>query len=435
MFFRRTKAANGPDGKSCYTYRLVENQRVATKIRQKTVLNLGANRDVPQSDWRAVAQRVEALQQGQISCFEYPQHVESAAQSIAIRSWARDLNGDKLATGSVVTVDFDTMKHTDVRSVGCERLCLQALEDLQQLGRTLEELGMSELDTRRALALVAAKMIHPASERETSRRIKDNSSLPELLGLTRSRDLERKTLYRIGDCLWKRQAEIEKHLFRRERDLLNIPATIVFYDLSNTHCTGQHHDQGLRRFGRSKQRRNDCPLVILALVLDEKGFPRSSEVLPGNVSEAKTLEVALKNLEEVHGCRDPNNRPTVIMDAGIATDDNLKFLKENGYDWICISKKAREAPPDRAPDSTLHTTVKHLVEAWRISDKDADELKLYVRSEGRRQTEASILARQRSKLEVELQYLHDGLSLPRRMNLNSAVGARQSSVKFLMLNQ
>ena len=130
---------------------------------------------------------------------------------------------------------------------------------------------------------------------------KDNSSLPELPGLTRSRDLERKTLYRIGDCLWKRQAEIEKHLFRRERDLLNIPATIVFYDLSNTHCTGQHHDQGLRRFGRSKQRRNDCPLVTPALVLDEKGFPRSSEVLPGNVGEAKTLEAALKNLEEVHG--------------------------------------------------------------------------------------------------------------------------------------
>ena len=34
-----------------YTYRLVENQREDTKIRQKTVLNLGANRDVPQSDW------------------------------------------------------------------------------------------------------------------------------------------------------------------------------------------------------------------------------------------------------------------------------------------------------------------------------------------------------------------------------------------------
>ena len=109
------------------------------------------------------------------------------------------------------------------------------------------------------------------------------------------------------------------------------------------------------------------------------------------------------------------------MDAGIATDDNLKFLKENGYDWICISKKAQVAPPDRAPDSTLHTKAKHLVEAWRISDKDADELQLYARGEGRRQTEASILARQRSKLEAELQYLHDGLSLPRRMKRHDRV--------------
>ena len=250
--------------------------------------------------------------------------------------------------------------------------------------------------------------------------MKNNSSLPELLALTRPRDLERKTLYRVGDCLWKRQADIEKHLFRRERDLPNIPATIVCYDLTNTHCTGQQDDQGHRRFGRSKQRRNDCPLVTLALVLDEMGFPRSSEILPGNVGEAKTLEAALESLEEVHRCRDPNNRPTVVMDAGIATDDNLQLLKEKGYDWICISRGVRKTPPDHAQDSMLRTMAKHLVEAWRISDEDADELKLYARSEGRRQTEASILAR-RSKLEAELQSLHDGLSLPQRMKRHDRI--------------
>ena len=420
MFFRRTKTANGSDGKSYFTYRLVEGQREGTKVRQKTLLNLGSNWDVPQSDWKAVAHRVEAIQQGQVVCFDYPEHVEIAAQDIVNRLRAKGLNSDQSTTDSVVTVDLDTMDHNDGRSVGCERLCLQALEELQ-LGRILGELGMSELDTRRALALVAAKMIHPASERETSRWMKNNSGLPELLELTRSRDLERKTLYSVGDCLWRRQADIERHLFHRERDLLNIPATIVFYDLSNTHCTGQHGDQGLRRFGRSKQRRNDCPLVTLALVLDEKGFPRSSEILPGNVGEAKTLESALESLEEVHGCSAPNNRPTVVMDAGIATDDNLLLLKEKGYDWICISKAVRKAPPDRAPDSTLRTMAKHLAEAWRISDEDADELKLYARSEGRRHTKASILARQRSKLEAELQSLHDGLSLPRRMKRHDRI--------------
>ena len=41
------------------------------------------------------------------------------------------------------------------------------------------------------------------------------------------------------------------------------------------------------------------------------------------------------------------------MDAGIATDDNLRLLKEKSYDWICISRGVRKAPPNRAPDSTV----------------------------------------------------------------------------------
>ena len=192
------------------------------------------------------------------------------------------------------------MDHSDGRSVGCERLCLQALEELQ-LGSILGKLGMSELDTRRALALIAAKTIHPASERETSRWMKNNSGLPELLELTRPRDLECKTLFRVGDCLWKRQADIEKHLFRRERDLLNIPATIVFHDLTNTHCTGQHDDQGLRRFGRSKQRRSDCPLVTLALVLDEMGFPAAARYCPAMWERPKRLNPRWKALRRFMG--------------------------------------------------------------------------------------------------------------------------------------
>ena len=157
--------------------------------------------------------------------------------------------------------------------------------------------------------------------------MKDNSSLPELMGLTRSRDLVRKTLYWIGDCLWKRKADIETALFRRECDLLNVPTTIVFYDLSSAYCTSQHDDPGLRRFGRSKQRRHHCPLVTLALVLDGVRFPHSSAILPGNMREVKTLEAALAGLERVHGCGDPDNRPTVVMNAGIASDDTLLWLQ------------------------------------------------------------------------------------------------------------
>ena len=91
MFFRRTKTANGSDGKSYFTYRLVVGQREGTKVRQKTLLDLGSNWDVPQSDWKAVALRVEAIQQGQVTCFDYQKHVEIAALNIVNRLRARVL--------------------------------------------------------------------------------------------------------------------------------------------------------------------------------------------------------------------------------------------------------------------------------------------------------------------------------------------------------
>ena len=420
MFFQRTKATKGPDGKSYYTYRLVEARREGTKVRQKTLLNLGSNWDVPQSDWKAVADRVEGIQQGQITSVEYPERIEIVAQDIVNRLRTRGLNSDQSTTDSVVTVNLASLNISDARSVGCERLCLQALEEMQ-LGRIFGELGMSELDTQRALALVAAKMIYPASEQETSRWIKNDSSLPELLGLTGSRDLEPKAFCEASDFLWRRQAEFERHLFRREPGMLNIPSMIVFHDLSSTYRMLLDDDQGFRHFGRRKQRRNDFPLVGLALLLDETGFPRSSAILPGKVGDVETLEAALESIEEVHGCNDPNNRPTVVMDAGIATEENLQLLKENGYGWICISGKLQKVSPDIAPGGAPPTKTKHPGEAWWISDENTEELKLYVRSEGRRQTDALILARQRSKLEAELQNLHDGLSRPRRMKRHDRV--------------
>ncbi len=97
-------------------------------------------------------------------------------------------------------------------------------------------------------------MIHPASERE--RWLRDDSAAAELL------DLEgkaRKTLYRIGDL--RHRAAIQKELFNRERALLDIPDTIAFYDLTNVHGRA---DGKLPRFGRSKQKRNDCPTLALA---------------------------------------------------------------------------------------------------------------------------------------------------------------------------
>ena len=84
--------------------------------------------------------------------------------------------------------------------------------------------------------------------------------------------------------------------------------------------------------GRSKEKRSDCPLVTLGLVLDGSGFVRRSEVFEGNAAEGKTLEQMLKELEAPVGA--------LVMDAGIATESNLSWLGEHGYRYVVISRNA-----------------------------------------------------------------------------------------------
>ncbi len=104
-----------------------------------------------------------------------------------------------------------------------------------------------------------------------------------------------------------------------------IPDTIAFYDLTNVHGRA---DGKLPRFGRSKQKRNDCPVITLALALDGAGFPRSCEVLPGNVSEPGTLGDALSRLKA-----GPAAKPTVVMDVGTEANIAWRARLDCGQPW------------------------------------------------------------------------------------------------------
>ena len=199
-------------------------------------------------------------------------------------------------------------------------------------GDLLHEQGVRGRDARIAIALVVAKMLHPSSEREALRWLREDSAALELLDLDRGKALSLQKLYRTGDVLWRHRRALQAGLFRRERELLELPDTIVFYDLTNTWYTGRQ-DKKLLRFGRSKERRNNCPLVTLALSLDGAGFPRGCEVLAGDVSEPSTLKAALERFEAEAGSGE-GPKPTVVVDAGIATEANIGWLRERGYDWL-----------------------------------------------------------------------------------------------------
>ena len=99
------------------------------------------------------------------------------------------------------------------------------------------------------------------------------------------------------------------------------------------------------------------------------------------------------------------------LDAGIATEANLGWLRERGYGWICVSRETRPAPPEGDADLTLTTSARQEVRAWRL-DGDGEEVRLYAVSEAKRATDEAMLARQRARYEEALRRLHEGLTIP-----------------------
>lgn len=65
---------------------------------------------------------------------------------------------------------------------------------------------------------------------------------------------------------------------------------VTLYDLSTTYFEEEMAENGKARRDHSKERRSDCPLVTLGLVLDSSGFVHRSRMLEGNAVESATFE-------------------------------------------------------------------------------------------------------------------------------------------------
>ena len=247
MFIRRVQTRRSAS-KSYFSFRLVENRRHQNAVHQRTLLNLGSHFRVPRDQWPQLCALIQSIRNGQTPLFDPDPKLRSTAQRIADRlslSSSPDPSNPDLET-----VHLNSLDHRLVRSVGAERLALHALDCLE-FAPALQSLGVSSRDARIASALVVARMLHPASERATHAWLYDSSATLELLGLASSTPVSLTKLYQTGDLLWKHRKQLETSLFRRERSLFNLPATIAFLDLTNVHFHGRPR-QDLQH-GRSKQ--------------------------------------------------------------------------------------------------------------------------------------------------------------------------------------
>lgn len=400
MFIRCTTIKSKQSGDPYQTYRLEESERVNGKVKQRTVLNLGRHFDLPKSQWSDLSSRIAQLLSAQEMLFsiELPTELEAQAQRYAAQILATRKVPPE-AQGAFESVSVDSLELVRPRRVGVEQLALHALKQLK-LDEKLKALGFNRHQLASALGNILARMAFPASERASHEWLQQRSGLGELIGYDfEGMGLDR--LYQASDLLWKHRDALESHLYRQEATLFHFDETITLYDLTNTFFEGNAKANPKAQRGRSKEKRYDCPLVTLGLVLDGSGFPRTSQFFPGNASEPQTLQSMLKGLGGHAGS-------TVVLDAGIASEENLLWLTEQGYRYLVVSRKRkRDFNADHA------TVVKDLpgqtVQVQRVINEETGEVELYCHSQMRENKEQAMQDLFAKRFEAALQSLAEGL--------------------------
>ena len=428
MYIRRTHTNNSSTGERYYTYRLVASQRVDGKPRQMTLLNLGRHFAVDQDLWASLCVRIEQLLSHQVELLpiELPAAVEKSAQRIAAQlieqravvskipladeghsapaeSSVAPVESIQAAPTDLQVVDVDSLELTRPRTVGVEQLGLWAMHQLNFL-ELLAQLGINGAQIAAIVGSIIGRMAGVGSELATHNWLTKRSALGELLDVDYE-SLPLMTMYRAADALWKHSTQIEQTLFTRITDLFGFSTTITLYDLTNTYFEGEVPHNTKAQNGRSKEKRTDCPLVTLGLVLDGSGFVRRSQTFAGNVSEAGTLETMLQDLNAPPGA-------LVVMDAGIATEANIQWLRTSGYGYLVVSReRSRQFNGDDAV--SLETAAHETVRCQKVVAEDGQEVRLYCHSSGREQKEKAMAERFASRFEAELNALNEELQRPR----------------------
>jgi len=424
MFIRQTQTRSSSTGDPYFTHRIVESRRVGRKVSQHTLLNLGANFDLPKEAWPELCTRIEQILNSEQALFTVDPAIEKSAQHLYSQIIARRGEIQKLSDKNeqkqhFEEVDINSLQQINPRSVGAEHVSLEALNELQ-IPQILEEAGFSGRQRTEAMANIVARMCAPRSERATAIWLKQKSALGELLEYDFT-PMPLMALYRASDRLFKKKTFIEEKIFGRVQDIFNLTPTITLYDLTNTYMEGNAAENPKAKRGRSKEKRSDCPLITLGIALDASGFIRHSKVFDGNVSEGSTLQEMLHQLQAPSAA-------LIIMDAGIASEENLQWLTENKYNYLVVSRE-RKRDFDREKATIIESAGGHQIYLQRQPGQNEGEIKLACWSEQRAQKDQGINERFRKKYEAELIKISEGLQKPRSTKKRDAINQRLGRLK------
>lgn len=402
MYFKFSLRYNKDKQQSDAYYRLVESYRNAEgRVCHRTILNIGfIDDDYSPEQLNQTARILTDRYEQKQPLFE---PADTAVIELAETLWKRIIKDRRLDltlhSPASRQIDADTIRHSNVREIGSEWICHQTLEKLG-ISKVLAEAGFSGEQIQLASTQIVSRAVYPASELKTASWIKENSAIGELTGYGCEK-ITKDKLYESALRLYAVKDQLEQHLSHKTNELFDISDKIVLYDLTNTYFEGQYGRSELAKYGRSKEKRNDAKLVVLALVVNIYGFIKYSAIHEGNMTDCKNLSVMIDKLSR---CTNAQN-PVVVMDAGIATGENLEMIRTKGYHYLCVSRtrlKDYQAISGRLT-VLLETKSKRNVRLKAVSDNKNTDYYLEVASEDKYETQNSMRTQFEQRFEMELQ--------------------------------
>lgn len=342
MFIREVKTRI--KGQEYTAYRLVEAYRNSEgKPRQRVIMNLGAI-DLPRNRWKELAYLLEQRVLGQVTFESITPELERLADDLYARAQfvhvKPEAERESEEKRDLVHADLNSIRFSQIRSLGPELVVQKQWDDLG-MKEILEEAGLTERQISVAQALVFGKLIEPGSELSTWRWFNKKTALCEMTPEDIS-GLGKDSFYEVGDLIYSNKECIERALYARETTLFGLDRRLFLFDLTNTYFEGNGLKNELAQYGKSKEKRSDCPLVSLALMVDSEGFPVYSRILKGNQSEPETLQAVLTYLQSQNAGYTDGRKPVLIMDRGIATKSNVELIKSLGYSYTVIERAPEE---------------------------------------------------------------------------------------------
>lgn len=411
-------------------YRVKETFRdCAGKVRSRILLNVGFLHGLRPEDIRDIGKGLNFLSQhreeegkgadmfgGVFACYS-----ETVRQHIA-KYWSMMVEQGTVDTVRRVMeesksqarkmLDSDTMKHGDAREVGAEWLCLQAVRQLE-IEECLRAEGWSEEKIKAAVAMLITRTIYTPSELKSTRIMREDSAVCELVYGEQGRYPGYRMVYDIAPSLYSIKEKLEKHLCSRTDTLFNQKNRILLFDLTNFYFEGRKDGSKKAAFGRSKEKRSDCKLLVLALCVNTDGFIRYSSVFPGNTADSKSLpDMIEKVIGQSPVAADPKRRSLVVIDAGIATEANLSLIRQRGFNYLCVSRSRLTDCEVKADARTVivHDSRKQEIRLTEVAHKDGGDHFLQVDSPAKALKESSMNRQFRERFETELRKIKESIT-------------------------